>query len=197
MISVFDIITRFSAYAAVIFLGLFLYYKINGKPTKAPYGKYAIISAILMLVSGTIFFSTAEGKAVLNNGGRAVTKKEKLKVPKDTKKAITYELQRTHKMLFKRTTTYQVVNDGLVITIKNSKDTKESLRLVTTDILAAIKNSHYQKYRSFTIKYRDAKTNKLRLQYTFNKNTVTKMDDPAKLRTEDLKGLADQTIKDW
>ncbi|EEI18934.1 hypothetical protein HMPREF0497_2169 [Lentilactobacillus buchneri ATCC 11577] len=43
-----DVITKLLSYAMVIFFALFAYSKIAKKPEKYPYGRYALVSLLLL-----------------------------------------------------------------------------------------------------------------------------------------------------
>lgn len=196
----FDVITKLSSYAMVIFFAMFVYFKTTGKKGKYPYGKYALISLVLMAVFGTLFFNTPQGKNVIKKGNaeqEARTEKKaksKQQTPtKTTKASVKQTLSTTRTLLFVHQTKFSSRGQVATIEVTDKRDTKESFRLTTIAILKAIKNSKYQQFNEFEIVFNRNVGNgqkKTIVKSTFKKSTLQKLNLKT-LETNELRDKAD------
>ena len=176
----FDVITKLSSYAMVIFFAMFVYFKTTGKHGKYPYGKYALISLVLMAVFGTLFFNSPKGKEVIKKGNAEQT-------------AVKKELNTTHTLLFDHQVKLHASQTALTVTVTDKSDTTESFRLTTIGILKAIKKTDYDRYDQFTIIFnRNVGNGRKRtiVKTMVTKQTLRKL-DLNKLETNQLKSKAD------
>lgn len=189
-----DVITKLSSYAMVIFLALFAYSKVTQKPEKYPYGRYALISLLLFAVFGTLFFNSPKGKAVLKagNAGETTTARSTKNVSTlSTEKQVRQALK-SPTLLFKHRAFISTQNKNFNVTILDNRDTVDSLKLTTVDLLKAIKKSRYQKYQKFTISFQSDKANpEMRLKTRYQQTTIRKL-NPQQLSAAHLKALSDQ-----
>lgn len=198
--TLFDVITKLSSYAMVIFFAMFVYFKVTGKHGKYPYGKYALISLVLLVVFGTLFFNSPKGKEVIKKGNaeqaertEKTTKKTSKKPTKSTEDSVKHTLSTAHSLLFEHQSKIVTSPRIFNVEVTDKRDTVESFRLTTIAVLKAIKNSKYQQYDTFNITFnRDLGNNKKRkiIKSTFTKNTLTKL-NLDQLQTNQLKAKAD------
>nr|WP_252892817.1 hypothetical protein [Lentilactobacillus otakiensis] len=156
--TLFDVITKLSSYAMVIFFAMFVYFKVTGKHGKYPYGKYALISLVLMAVFGTLFFNSPKGKEVIRKGNAEQAErteksvKKPTKVPtKSTESAVKHKLDTTHALLFDHQDQLRSSKSAFTVQVTDKRDTTESFKLTTVAILKAIKDSKYDQYERFNI----------------------------------------------
>ncbi|MEE8824076.1 hypothetical protein LASUN_11480 [Lentilactobacillus sunkii] len=198
--TLFDVITKLSSYAMVIFFAMFAYFKVTGKHGKYPYGKYALVSLILLIVFGTLFFNSPKGKQVIKKGnaeqaertektGKTTAKQS----TKSTQSSVKQTLDKTHALLFNHQVKFTTQNSDLTIEITDKRDTVGSFKLATVDILKAIKNSRFEPYDQFTIIFNrkgSSGQKRIVLKSTFTKKTLEKL-NPAKTGPDQLKANAD------
>jgi len=198
--TMFDVITKLSSYAMVIFFAMFVYFKTTGKHGKYPYGKYALISLVLMAVFGTLFFNSPKGKEVIKKGNaeqaertEKTVKKPARKSTQNTETAVKKELNTTHTLLFDHQVKLHASQTALTVTVTDKSDTTESFRLTTIGILKAIKKTDYDRYDQFTIIFnRNVGNGRKRtiVKTMVTKQTLRKL-DLNKLETNQLKSKAD------
>lgn len=198
--TLFDVITKLSSYAMVIFFAMFAYFKVTGKHGKYPYGKYALVSLILLIVFGTLFFNSPKGKQVIKKGNAEQAERtEKTVKPtakqstKSTQSSVKQTLDKTHALLFNHQVKFTTNKSVLTIEVTDKRDTVGSFKLTTVEILKAIKNSKYDQYQQFNIIFnRNVGNGKKRtiLKSMFTKKTLEKL-DPEKAGPDQLKANAD------
>lgn len=184
----------------VIFFAMFAYFKVTGKHGKYPYGKYALVSLVLLVVFGTLFFNSPKGKQVIKKGNAEQAERtEKTVKPtakqstKSTQISVKQTLDKTHALLFNHQVKFMKNNSALTIEVTDKRDTFGSFKLTTVEILKAIKNSQYEQYQQFNIIFnRNIGNGKKRtvLKSMFTKKTLEKM-DPEKTGPDQLKANAD------
>lgn len=188
----FDVITKLSSYAMVIFFALFAYSKIAKKPQKYPYGKYALVSLLLMIVFGTLFFNSPRGKAVLKRGAQIQSSQT---TSSHQNRATTMAVRKTVKsttLLFTHHLTLTARSGVLEIRVRDQKDTLTSFKLTTVAIIKAIKHSDYQKYKKFKIRFEKATDSGIRpvLSLTITSTAIAKA-DLNHLKITDLKRISE------
>lgn len=188
----FDVITKLSSYAMVIFFALFAYSKIVKKPQKYPYGKYALVSLLLMIVFGTLFFNSPRGKAVLKRGAQIQSSQT---TSSHQNRATTTAVRKTVKsttLLFTHHLTLTERSGVLEIRVRDQKDTLTSFKLTTVAIIKAIKHSDYQKYKKFKIRFEKATDSGIRpvLSLTITSKAIAKA-DLNHLKITDLKRISE------
>ncbi|GAD16041.1 hypothetical protein ABC628_04415 [Lentilactobacillus otakiensis] len=198
--TLFDVITKLSSYAMVIFFAMFVYFKVTGKHGKYPYGKYALISLVLMAVFGTLFFNSPKGKEVIRKGNAEQAErteksvKKPTKVPtKSTESAVKHKLDTTHALLFDHQDQLRSSKSAFTVQVTDKRDTTESFKLTTVAILKAIKDSKYDQYERFNIIFnRNVGNGKKQtiVRSTFTKQNLKKL-NLNKLETTQLKSKAD------
>lgn len=198
--TMFDVITKLSSYAMVIFFAMFVYFKTTGKHGKYPYGKYALVSLVLMAVFGTLFFNSPKGKEVIKKGNaeqaertEKTVKKPAKKSTKNTETAVKQKLSTTRKLLFKHQVKLHSSQTAFTVAVTDKRDTTESFRLTTIAILKAIKDSQYNRYDKFTIVFNRNVGNQRKrtiVKSMFTKQTLRKL-NLNKLETNQLKSNAD------
>lgn len=198
--TLFDVITKLSSYAMVIFFAMFVYFKVTGKRGKYPYGKYALVSLVLMAVFGTLFFNSPKGKEVIRKGNaeqaerteRSV-KKPANKPTKSTESMVKQKLNTTRTLLFEHQYKLTSSKSAFTVEVTDKRDTTESFRLTTVAILKAIKDSKYDRYETFNIIFnRNVGSGKKRtiVKSTFTKEKLKKL-DLDQLQTDQLRSKAD------
>lgn len=197
--TLFDVITKLSSYAMVIFFAMFAYFKVTGKHGKYPYGKYALVSLLLLVIFGTLFFTSPKGKEVIKKGNAEQaertekTVKPSQKSTKPTQRSVKKTLDKTHALLFNHQVKFTTKDSNLTIEITDKRDTVGSFKLATVDILKAIKNSRYEPYDQFTIIFNRKGSDgqkRIILKSMFTKKTLEKL-NPAKTGPDQLKAHAD------
>lgn len=188
----FDVITKLSSYAMVIFFALFAYSKIAKKPQKYPYGKYALVSLLLMIVFGTLFFNSPRGRAVLKRGAQIQSSQT---TSSHQNRATTMAVRKTVKsttLLFTHHLTLTERAGVLEIRVRDQKDTLTSFKLTTVAIIKAIKHSDYQKYKKFKIRFEKATDSDIRpvLSLTITSTAIAKA-DLNHLKISDLKRISE------
>lgn len=188
----FDVITKLSSYAMVIFFALFAYSKIAKKPQKYPYGKYTLVSLLLMIVFGTLFFNSPRGKAVLKRGAQIQSSQT---TSSHQNRATTMAVRKTVKsttLLFTHHLTLTERAGVLEIRVRDQKDTLTSFKLTTVAIIKAIKHSDYQKYKKFKIRFEKATDSGIRpvLSLTITSTAIAKA-DLNHLKITDLKRISE------
>ncbi len=182
-VQLLDVITKLASYAMVVCFGLFAYYKITGKKTKVHYGWYALISLLIMVISGTAFFLTPQGQIILRTGNTtdsvlSAPAKKKV-VSKDPKVAVNKVFHATNNLIFNHHVQTRITGNHLIIKVADSKDTKESLKLVTAEVLTTLKQTNLKGIHQISVKYTTLKGQQ-RIAYKISSNTL-KNKLPAKI----------------
>ncbi|WP_268913288.1 hypothetical protein [Lentilactobacillus sp. SPB1-3] len=192
-VQLLDIITKLASYAMVICFGLFAYYKITDKSTNIHYGRYALLSLIIMIMFGTAFFLTPQGQHILKTGDTSDTvlsgSAKKKAVIKNPVTAVTKTYNDTNNLIFKHPTEVTLKSKKLNVTVADSRDTNGSLKLATAEILTTLKQSNLKDINNIQITYRPLNSQKTRLKYQLSKSQLINS-LPKKVTTNNLNKFA-------
>ena len=177
----------------VIFFALFAYSKIAKKPQKYPYGKYALVSLLLMIVFGTLFFNSPRGRAVLKRGAQIQSSQTtSAHQTRATTMAVRKTVKSTTLLFTHHLTLTERLGGVLEIRVRDQKDTLTSFKLTTVAIIKAIKHSDYQKSKKFKIRCEKATDSDIRpvLSLTITSTAIAKA-DLNHLKISDLKRISE------
>lgn len=168
-VQLLDIITKLASYAMVICFGLFAYYRITNKQTNVHYGRYALVSLLIMIVFGTAFFLTPQGQRIIKTGNTSDTvlsgPAKKKKVIKNPLTAATKTYHDTNNLIFKHPTKVVLTGNNLKINVADSRDTQESLKLASAEVLMALRQANLEQISTIQINYRPLNSRQPRLKY--------------------------------